>query len=426
MEGPPGTGKTLLARAVAGEAGVPFVSASGSEFVEMFVGVGASRVRDLFGQAKKNAPCIVVSDEIDAIGGARAGSQGGGRGGGGNDEREQTLNQILTEMDGFDGNSGVIVLAATNRADMLDNALTRPGRFDRRVPVDLPDVKGRLEILKVHIKGKPLAPEVDLAIVAKRTTGFSGASLANLMNEAAIVAARNGKTEITYDEVDYAIDRITVGMVKKTGTTFPNRQRLVAYHEAGHAIMGALTPNYDQVTKVTILPRSNGAGGFTLFTPPEERLSSGLYSKKYLEGQLSVALAGRVVEELVYGEDEITTGASGDLQQVRNIARRMVTQWGYAKNSLAPVAWEMDNQGPFGNQPASAATEKRVDEEVKKLVSKAYAHCKKTMTENRDVWEELTEMLIEQETIDYKELEALVKKYYPNGVGSPRAEPAAA
>merc|ERR1719399_1763498 len=218
--------------------------------------------------------------------------------GGGNDEREQTLNQILTEMDGFEGNSGVIVLAATNRADVLDSALLRPGRFDRRVPVDLPDVQGRLEILKVHCRGKPLAEELDLNIVAKRTTGFSGASLANLMNEAAIVAARNGKQEISYDEIDYAIDRQTVGMVKKTGTSFPNRQRLVAYHEAGHAIMGALTPDYDMVTKVTILPRTNGAGGFTLFTPTEERLESGLYSKKYLEGQLAVALAGRVVEEL--------------------------------------------------------------------------------------------------------------------------------
>merc|ERR1719316_1451065 len=264
MEGPPGTGKTLLARAVAGEAGVPFISTSASEFVEMFVGVGASRVRDLFGQAKKNAPCIVFIDEIDAIGGKRAGG-GGGMGGGGNDEREQTLNQILTEMDGFEGNSGVIVIAATNRADVLDNALVRPGRFDRRVPVDLPDVKGRLDILKVHARGKPLAPDFDLGIVAKRTTGFSGASLANLMNEAAIVAARNGKKEISYDEIDYAIDRQTVGMQKSTGMSFPARQRLVAYHEAGHAIMGLLTPDYDMVTKVTIVPRSNGAGGFTLF-----------------------------------------------------------------------------------------------------------------------------------------------------------------
>merc|ERR1719484_183450 len=306
MEGPPGTGKTLLARAVAGEAGVPFISASGSEFVEMFVGVGASRVRDLFGQAKKNAPCIVFIDDVDAIGGARAGGQGGGMGGGGNDEREQTLNQILTEMDGFEGNSGVIVLAATNRADILDPALIRPGRFDRRVPVDLPDVKGRLDILKVHARGKPLADELDLSIVAKRTTGFSGASLANLMNEAAIVAARNDKTEINYEEVDYAIDRTTVGMAKTTGMQFPARQKLVAYHEAGHAVCGLLTPDYDMVTKVTIIPRTNGAGGFTLFTPPEERLESGLYSQRYLKNQLVIALGGRVAEEIVYGEDEVT------------------------------------------------------------------------------------------------------------------------
>merc|ERR1719160_814259 len=351
MEGPPGTGKTLMAKALAGESGVPFISASASEFVEMFVGVGASRVRDLFKQAKENAPCIVFIDEIDAIGRQRAGGAGGGMGGGGNDEREQTLNQILTEMDGFQGNTGVIVIAATNRADVLDSALVRPGRFDRRVPVDLPDVKGRLEILGVHVRGKPLAKELDLGIVAKRTTGFSGAGLANLMNEAAIVAARNRKKEVNYDEVDYAIDRQTVGMQKETGMSFPNRQRLVAYHEAGHAIMGLLTPDYDMVTKVTIIPRSSGAGGFTLFTPPEERLETGMYTKKYLEAQLAVALGGRVAEEIIFGKEEITTGASNDLQQVRNIARRMVAQWGFGENeklSDIPVAWETPDGNNFG------------------------------------------------------------------------------
>merc|ERR1719198_750454 len=418
MEGPPGTGKTLLARAVAGEAGVPFVSASGSEFVEMFVGVGASRVRDLFSQAKKNAPCIVFIDEIDAIGGKRAGGAGGGMGGGGNDEREQTLNQILTEMDGFEGNSGVIVLAATNRADTLDPALIRPGRFDRRVPVDLPDVKGRLEILKVHVKGKPLEEDLELKMVAKRTTGFSGASLANLMNEAAIVSARNGKTEISYEEVDYAIDRLTVGMVKSTGTSFPDRQRLVAYHEAGHAIMGALTPGYDQVAKVTILPRTNGAGGFTLFAPSEERMSSGLYSKRYLQDQLAVALGGRVVEELVYGKDEVTTGASGDLQQVTNIARRMVAQWGFAKESIGAIAWESpDGNGGIGPQGASLETEQAIDEQVKMIVAEAYEHCMKTLVENRQLVEELTELLLEKETVDYKELKELVRKYNPEMAG---------
>merc|ERR1719159_2234978 len=358
LEGPPGTGKTLLARAIAGEAGVPFVSASASEFVEMFVGVGAARVRDLFQQAEKNAPCIVFIDEIDAIGRQRAGGAGGGMGGGGNDEREQTLNQILTEMDGFDGNAGVIVIAATNRADVLDAALLRPGRFDRRVPVDLPDRDGRLAILKVHSRGKPIADGVDLDIVAKRTIGFSGASLANLMNEAAIVAARRDKTEISYDEIDYSIDRVTVGMQKTTGMAFPNRQRLVAYHEAGHAIMGAMVPDYDLVTKVTVIPRTNGAGGFTLFTPSEERLDSGMYSQRYLEGQLAVALGGRVAEELVYGEDEITTGASNDLQQVRNTARRMVAQWGFAKDVLGATSWESpDGNGGFGPKGASPETE---------------------------------------------------------------------
>jgi len=414
MEGPPGTGKTLLARAVAGEAGVPFTSASGSEFVEMFVGVGASRVRDLFGEAKKNAPCIVFIDEIDAIGRQRAGGAGGGMGGGGNDEREQTLNQILTEMDGFDGNAGVIVIAATNRADVLDAALLRPGRFDRRVPVDLPDRDGRLAILKVHSRGKPLGDDVALDIVAKRTIGFSGASLANLMNEAAIVAARRDKTEISYDEIDFSIDRLTVGMQKTTGTSFPNRQRLVAYHEAGHAVMGCLTPDYDMVTKVTIIPRTNGAGGFTLFTPTEERLESGLYSKRYLKGQLAVALGGRVAEEIIYGEDEVTTGASNDLQQVRNIARRMVAQWGYAKESLGAVSWEApDGNGGFGPKGASPETERAIDAEVKTIVDEAYKTCKDCLTKNRGLLDELTEALLDKETVDFVELQQMVAKYDP-------------
>merc|ERR1719387_1502575 len=383
MEGPPGTGKTLLAKAVAGEAGVPFISASASEFVEMFVGVGAARVRDIFGQAKKNAPCIVFIDEIDAVGRQRASGNVGG-----NSEREQTLNQILTEMDGYEGNTGVIVIAATNRADVLDSALIRPGRFDRRVPVDLPDVNGREQILKVHSRGKPLAPDFDLNIVAKRTTGFSGAGLANLMNEAAIVAARNGKQMISYEEIDYAIDRQTVGMQKTTGMSFPKRQRLVAYHEAGHAIMGLLTPGYDMVTKVTIIPRSGGAGGFTLFTPPEERLESGMYSKKYLCAQLTVALGGRVAEEIIYGKDEITTGASNDLQQVRNIARRMVSQWGFANDEMgnAPVAWEsMDGGNQLQSQKTmSARTEKEIDDQVTLLVKSAFDTALKTLTDERE------------------------------------------
>merc|ERR1719263_2472438 len=415
LEGPPGTGKTLLARAVAGEAGVPFISASGSEFVEMFVGVGAARVRDLFGEAKKNAPCIVFIDEIDAVGRQRAGGGGGGGMGGGNDEREQTLNQILTEMDGFEGNSGVIVLAATNRADVLDAALLRPGRFDRRVSVDLPDKDGRRSILGVHVRGKPLREDVDLQMVAKRTTGFSGASLANLMNEAAIVAARNDKTEISYEEVDYAIDRQTVGLQKTTGTSFHARQRLVAYHEAGHALMGLLTPDYDMVTKVTIIPRTNGAGGFTLFTPSEERLESGMYSKKYLESQLVVALGGRIAEEIAFGEDEVTTGASNDLQQVRNIARRMVAQWGFANDELgdAPVAWETtDGNGLMAPKAASAATEKEIDDQVQRIVSTAYDTCYKLLSDNRALMDVMVDKMIEDERIDYEELNRMRDEHY--------------
>merc|ERR1719183_516580 len=331
--------------------------------------------------------------------------------GGGNDEREQTLNQILTEMDGFDGNSGVIVLAATNRADMLDSALVRPGRFDRRVPVDLPDVKGRREILNVHVRGKPLAKELDLDIIAKRTIGFSGASLANLMNEAAIVAARNGKEEIGYEEVDYAIDRVTVGMQKTTGMQFPDRQKLVAYHEAGHAVMGLLTPDYDMVTKVTIVPRTNGAGGFTLFTPSEERLESGMYTRRYLKAQLVVALGGRVAEEIIYGAEEVTTGASNDLQQVRNIARRMVAQWGFANAEMgnAPVAWELEQGNGInaGMVVASPTTEKEIDKQVEKLVKEAYDRCYALLTKHRGLMDEMTERLIAEETIDYTDLEKM-------------------
>jgi len=320
-------------------------------------------------------------------------------------------------MDGFEGNSGVIVLAATNRADVLDNALLRPGRFDRRVPVDLPDVAGRLSILGVHSRGKPISEDVDMSIIAKRTTGFSGASLANLMNEAAIVAARNEKTEIGYEEIDFAIDRQQVGMVKQTGTTFPNRQRLVAYHEAGHAVAGLLSPDYDMVTKVTIIPRTNGAGGFTLFTPPEERLESGLYSQRYLKSQLVVALGGRVAEELVYGTEEITTGASNDLQQVGNIARRMVTQWGFSKEKLGAVAWENERgRGGAGPQAASPEMEEKIDQEVTALVAEAYERCKKLITDNRDMLDEMTEMMIEQETLDYNQLLDLTKKYHPEGI----------
>ena len=323
------------------------------------------------------------------------------------------------------GNSGVIVLAATNRADMLDSALTRPGRFDRRVPVDLPDVKGRLEILKVHAKGKPLSAELDLGIVAKRTTGFSGASLANLMNEAAIVAARNDKTEISYEEVDYAIDRQTVGLQKTTGTSFPARQKLVAIHEAGHAVCGLLTPDYDMVTKVTIIPRTNGAGGFTLFTPSDERAESGMYSKKYLCSQLVVALGGRVAEEIAFGDEEVTTGASGDLQQVRNIARRMVAQWGFANAEMgvAPVAWETpEGNGLMQGRSASEDTERQIDEQVQRLVEDAYNECYKMLNDNWALVDAVTNGLIERENIDYDELQQMRDAHF--GVGSKQLEAA--
>jgi len=422
LEGPPGTGKTLLARAVAGEAGVPFISASGSEFVEMFVGVGASRIRNLFSEAKKNAPCIVFIDEIDAVGRQRAGGGGNAGFGGGNDEREQTLNQILTEMDGFEGNSGVIVLAATNRGDVLDNALLRPGRFDRRVPIPLPDKQGRLDILKVHARGKPLAPEVDLAEIANRTIGFSGASLQNLTNEAAINAARQDKEIIGYNEFDDALDRLTVGLSKKTGTANQTRQRLVAVHEAGHATMAAMLQDYDSVTKVTIIPRSNGAGGFTLFTPSEDRMESGLYSRKYLKGQLAVALGGRVAEELYYGKEGITTGASNDLQQVRNIARRMVTQWGFAGDELGMTAWEENESSPFATKPTSAAKEAAIDRAVAALCEEAFQTCYTTLNEARPVMDQLQDLLLEKETVQGNEVVKLVQAFR----GEPVPEPMAA
>jgi len=406
LEGPPGTGKTLLARAVAGEANVNFISTTGSEFVEVYVGVGASRVRKMFKDAKKNSPCIIFIDEIDSIGRSRSGG-----GPGANDERDQTLNQILSEMDGFSGNTGIVVLAATNRADILDSALLRPGRFDRRVPVGLPSKAGRIEILKVHTRDKPLGDNVDLDEIGARTIGFSGASLKNLMNEAAIVAVRNGKKVIGYEEIDYAIDRITVGIQKPIG---PNvRKELVAYHEAGHAIMAALIPDYDNVAKVTIVPRTNGAGGFTLFTPSEERIESGLYSQNYLKSQLSVALGGRVAEELIYGEDEITTGASGDLQSVRDLARRMVTQWGFRNNTNIddfPIAWDPSEPiGYGGNSLLSSETENEIDYEIMMIVKNAYDVCKKTLSDNMDILESVKDALIEKETITGKEVEEIVK-----------------
>jgi cell division protease FtsH len=318
-------------------------------------------------------------------------------------------------MDGFEGTSGVIVVAATNRADVLDSALLRPGRFDRRVPVGLPDKKGREDILKVHVKGKPLAEGVELATIAARTIGFSGAQLENLMNESAIYAARHEKEVISWDEIDQAIDRITVGLTRKTGIKFEKRQKLVAYHEAGHAVMGVLMPDYDEVAKITILPRSNGAGGFTLFTPSEDRMDGGMYSLRYLKAQLAVALGGRVSEELVFGEDEVTTGASGDLQQVRSIARRMVTQWGFAGDTLGMTAWEVEGSGNslFGRTAVSEEKEQAIDAAVSALCQEAYDATKRMLTENRDLLDSLVERLLEKETIEGSELTELVQKFKP-------------
>ena len=407
LVGPPGTGKTLLAKAVAGEAGVPFFSISGSEFVEMFVGVGASRVRDLFEQAKKNAPCIVFIDEIDAVGRQRGAGLGGG-----NDEREQTLNQLLTEMDGFEGNTGVIIVAATNRPDVLDQALMRPGRFDRQVVVDRPDYAGRLQILGVHARGKTLAKDVDLDKVARRTPGYTGADLANLLNEAAILAARRQLTEVSMDEVNDAIERVMAGPEKKDRVMSERRKRLVAYHEAGHALVGALMPDYDPVQKISIIPRGN-AGGLTFFTPSEERMESGLYSRSYLQNQMAVALGGRVAEEIVYGEDEVTTGASNDLQQVARVARQMVTRFGMS-DRLGPVALGRAQGGMFLGRDIAAErdfsedTAAAIDEEVSTLVAEAYRRATEVLTANRPVLNELAEMLVEKETVDAEELQELL------------------
>ncbi len=409
LVGPPGTGKTLLAKAVAGEAGVPFFSISGSEFVEMFVGVGASRVRDLFEQAKSNAPCIVFIDEIDAVGRQRGAGLGGG-----NDEREQTLNQLLTEMDGFEGNTGIIIIAATNRPDVLDAALLRPGRFDRQVVVDRPDYAGRSEILTVHARGKTFAKDVDLDKIARRTPGFTGADLANLLNEAAILAARRNLTEISMDEVNDAIDRVLAGPEKKDRVMSEKRKQLVAYHEAGHALVGALMPDYDPVQKISIIPRGR-AGGLTWFTPSEDRMDSGLYSRSYLQNQMAVALGGRIAEEIVFGEEEVTTGASNDLQQVARVARQMVTRFGMS-DRLGPVALgrqqgnmflgrDINSERDFSEETAAA-----IDDEVRNLVEQAYRRAKQVLTENRSVLDRLSEMLVEKETVDAEELQQLLNE----------------
>ena len=417
LDGPPGTGKTLLAKAVAGEAGVPFISISGSEFVEMFVGVGASRVRDLYAQAKKSAPCIIFIDEIDAVGRKRGAGYAGG-----NDEREQTVNQLLVEMDGFEGNPGIITIAATNRIDILDQALLRPGRFDRKITVDLPDFQGRTRILQVHTRNKPLEPDVDLEAVSRRTPGFSGAQLENLMNEAATAAARLNKATIGWEQIDVAVDRVLVGLEKKPSTAVSPQllyqKQLVAYHEAGHAIVGALMPDYDSVQKITIIPHSDGAGGLTFFAPQDARLESGMYSKQYLESQLAVALGGRIAEELVYGQDQVTTGASNDMQRVANIAKRMVEEFGMS-DRIGQVSVSEGRERPafWGmrmlRRPTQWGQKIRtvVEEEVERLVNNSYVLAKKILQDNRALLDHLTKVLMEQEVVSAEEFQMMLVEF---------------
>ena len=407
LVGPPGTGKTLLAKAIAGEANVPFFSISGSEFVEMFVGVGASRVRDLFKKAKENAPCIVFIDEIDAVGRQRGTGIGGG-----NDEREQTLNQLLTEMDGFEGNTGIIVIAATNRADILDSALLRPGRFDRQVAVEVPDFKGRLDILNVHAKNKKIHEDVSLSIIARRTPGFSGADLANLLNEAAILTARKRKNYITLNEIDAAIDRIVAGM-EGTPLVDNKSKRLIAYHEIGHAIVGTLVKNHDAVQKVTLIPRGQ-ARGLTWFNPSEDQ---SLISRSQIKARIMGALGGRAAEEVVFGDTEVTTGASNDLQQVTSMARQMVTRFGMS--TIGPLSLENEDTNPFlgrgmgSNSEYSDEIAIKIDKQIQEIVAECHQSTLKIIKENRVVIDRLVDLLIEKETISGEEFREIINEYTP-------------
>lgn len=405
LVGPPGTGKTLLAKAIAGEAGVPFFSISGSEFVEMFVGVGASRVRDLFKKAKENAPCIIFIDEIDAVGRQRGAGIGGG-----NDEREQTLNQLLTEMDGFEGNTGIIILAATNRPDVLDNALLRPGRFDRQVTVDAPDIKGRLEILSVHARDKKLAEEVSLKTIARRTPGFTGADLANLLNEAAILTARRRKEAITLSEIDDAVDRVVAGM-EGTPLVDSKSKRLIAYHEIGHAIVGTLMKEHDPVQKVTLIPRGQ-AQGLTWFTPSDEQE---LVSRSQLKARMAGAMGGRAAEQVVFGDAEVTTGAGGDLQQVTGMARQMVTRFGMS--DLGPLSLEGQQGDVFLGRDLVSRSEysdeiaARIDAQVRELIQHAYEEAIHIVRDHRAAVDRLVDLLVEKETIDGEELRHILAEY---------------
>jgi cell division protease FtsH len=405
LVGPPGTGKTLLAKAIAGEAGVPFFSVSGSEFVEMFVGVGASRVRDLFKKAKESAPCIIFIDEIDAVGRQRGAGIGGG-----NDEREQTLNQILTEMDGFEGNTGIIIIAATNRADVLDAALLRPGRFDRQILVDPPDIKGRLQVLNVHSRDKKVSPEVSLEAIARRTPGFTGADLANLLNEAAILTARRRKDAIEMSEIDDAVDRVIAGLEGKALVDSKNK-RLIAYHEVGHAIIGTLIKDHDPVQKVTLIPRGQAAG-LTWFTPSDEQF---LISRSQILARICGALGGRAAEQVVFGNAEITTGAGNDLQQVTGMARQMVTRFGMS--DIGPLALEGQNTEVFlGNNLMSRSEyseeiSARIDRQVRDIVNHCYQTTLNIIYENRPAIDRIVDILIEKETMDGEEFRQVVAEY---------------
>ncbi|MCL1634162.1 ATP-dependent zinc metalloprotease FtsH [Luteimonas sp. SX5] len=405
MVGSPGTGKTLLAKAIAGEAKVPFFSISGSDFVEMFVGVGASRVRDMFEQAKKHAPCIIFIDEIDAVGRHRGAGLGGGH-----DEREQTLNQLLVEMDGFEGGEGVIVIAATNRPDVLDPALLRPGRFDRQVVVGLPDVKGREQILKVHMRKVPLADDVDAMVVARGTPGFSGADLANLVNEAALFAARESAKDVRMEHFDKARDKILMGAERRSMAMSEQEKTLTAYHEAGHAIVGRLVPEHDPVYKVTIIPRGR-ALGVTMYLPEGDKYS---YNRTAIESQLCSLYGGRVAEELIFGTDKVTTGASNDIERATKMARNMATKWGLS-DELGPIAYSEDEDEVFlgrsvtQHKNVSDDTARKIDEVVRSILDKAYSRTKAILTENLDKLHVMAKLLLEYETIDVPQIDAIME-----------------
>jgi cell division protease FtsH len=411
LVGPPGTGKTLLAKAIAGEAGVPFFSMSGSEFVEMFVGVGASRVRDLFRKAKENAPCIVFIDEIDAVGRQRGTGIGGG-----NDEREQTLNQLLTEMDGFEGNSGVIVIAATNRPDVLDSALMRPGRFDRQITVDLPSYSGRLAILQVHARTKKLDKSVVLETIAQRTPGFAGADLANLLNEAAILTARRRKTEIGLEEIDDAIDRITIGL-KLAPLLDSKKKRLIAYHEVGHALLMTLLEHSDPLNKVTIVPRSGGIGGFAQQVFNEEMVDSGLYTRAWILDRIVMTLGGRAAEQEVFGSSEVTVGASNDLKVVSTLAREMVTRYGMS--DLGTLALESQSgevflgRGWMSQPEYSEAVAAQIDRAVREIANTCYEKARRILRENRELLDRLVDRLLEEEVIEGETFRKIVRESVP-------------